>query len=48
MTAFDHLESPLDEAPLFFVEERDNDPRPEIDRQAEFIKAARKAGRLSL
>ena len=44
MSAFDHLESPLDEAPLFFIEPKDRDTASEVERQARFIKEARKAG----
>jgi hypothetical protein len=44
VSAFDHLESPLDEAPLFYIEPRDSDLSLEIDRQAAFVSAARKAG----
>ena len=38
------LESPLNEPPLFFIEPRDNDPRPEDARQNEGVTAARKSG----
>jgi hypothetical protein len=44
MTAFDHLESPLHEAPLFYIEPRDRDPRAEDERQREWVVAARKSG----
>lgn len=42
MTAFDHLETPLDEQPLFIIEQPDSDRTSEMDRQARFIAQLRK------
>ena len=36
------LETPLSEAPLFFIEPRDNDPAPEEDRQGEAVATIRR------
>lgn len=40
----DALECSLNEAPLFHIDERDDDPAPEADRQAAFVKDARRCG----
>lgn len=40
---FDHLETPLDEAPLFFVEPRDRDNLTELARVRRFRAMFRKA-----
>lgn len=37
-------ENPLDEPPLFYIEPRDKDPRPEDARQGEWVGKARKRG----
>jgi hypothetical protein len=44
--AFDYLPSdePLDEAPLFYIEPRDRDPRSEHDRQSETVRRLRALG----
>ena len=42
MSGFDHLETPLDEAPLFIIEQPDSDRFSELDRQARFIAQLRK------
>jgi hypothetical protein len=43
MSAFAYLpeHEPLTEAPLFWIEPRDKDPRPEDDRQGEFARIIR-------
>lgn len=38
------LESPLSQEPMFFIEPRDKDPRPESDRQQEWVASARRDG----
>jgi hypothetical protein len=44
MTLWDTLESPLDEPPMFHVDERDRDPASEHARQSELVKRLRGAG----
>ena len=41
---FDHLETPLKEAPLFYIEPRDKDAKSEDARQGEWVVSARRAG----
>lgn len=43
MTSFDHLETPLDQAPLFFIEPRDKLPGTELARVKRFRSLFRKA-----
>lgn len=44
MSAFDHLESPLDEAPEFYIEPKDNGVESEHDRQSRFVAECRRWG----
>lgn len=41
LTNWDALETPLYEEPLFHIDERDNDPASEDDRQGEFARIIR-------
>lgn len=44
MTWLDDLETPLDQAPLFFVEAQDRDPASEHERQCRVVKRLRALG----
>jgi hypothetical protein len=44
VSEWDDLESPLTEAPLFYVQPKDRDPALEHDRQSELVRRLRAAG----